>query len=195
MKVRKKTLYIVIPLISVMVIALWSSGLFGIWTVGMADIANNTKDFSKTGELIGGEYSMKLDLSDFESNLGKEIYNDGEHRIYVSWLQKTNRGGYDIGFRSSGIYSLSGASLISGQNFKNINNHSFTRSTTAKLTVEFDDKIYNAVPTGGCGINYKDGDCFSFGFYLSDKANENNLEDLGIKLTVTDLYNNVWRKR
>lgn len=195
MKDRKK-LYIVILLIVVTVTVLWSSGLYGLWTDGMAYIANNTKDFTdREGHFIEGEYSMEVDLSDFEINHGKEIYNDGEHRIYVSWLQTTYNGGYDIGFRSSGKYSLSGASLISGVYHETINDHSFTTSTTARMTIEFDGKIYIAQPTGQCGLNYKDGDCFSFTFFLNDKSNENNIEDPDkVKLTITDLYKNVWRK-
>ncbi|MNI11972.1 hypothetical protein D3C73_651360 [compost metagenome] len=87
----------------VAVVVLWSSGLFGLWTDGMAYLANNTKDFTdKRGHLVESEYSMAVDLSNLESNIEKEIFNDGDHRIYITWLHRTINGGYEIGFRSSG---------------------------------------------------------------------------------------------
>ncbi|MFD1957779.1 MULTISPECIES: hypothetical protein [Paenibacillaceae] len=163
----------------------------------MAHIANNTRDFTdKSGHLIDGKYSLEVNLSDFDSNIGKDIYTDGDHRIYVSWLQHTQNGGYDIGFRSSGQYSLSGATHISGVHHETINDHSFTMSTPAKMTAEYKGKTYDAQPTGQCGMNYKDGDCFSFSFFLKDDPNEEPVEGVGmVKLTMTDLYKNIWSKQ
>ncbi|RKN70550.1 hypothetical protein [Paenibacillus ginsengarvi] len=181
---------------AVMIVLLWTSGLFGLWFHGMAFVANNTKQFTEKGHPVEGAYSFQVDLSSLESNIGKEIFNDGEHRIYVSWLQKTYNGGYDIGFRSSGQYSLAGATLISGVHHETINDHSFTMSSTAKLTAEYKGNLYNTQATGQCGLNYKDGDCFSFSFFLSDGANKENVESPGIvRLTITDLYQNIWRKK
>jgi hypothetical protein len=193
----KKIFYITALLTAVMIIVLWSSGLFGLWSDGMAFLANNTKEFTdKTGHLVKGKYSLSVDLSDLENNIGKEIYYDGEHRIYISWLQRTRNGGYEIGFRSGGQYSLSEASLVSGVHHETINEQSFTTSTTAKMTAEYDGKTYNASATGQCGLNYKDGDCFSFTFFLSDEPNEDPIENAGIvELTVTDLYKNIWSKK
>ncbi|HIW32306.1 MAG TPA: hypothetical protein IAA29_05925, partial [Candidatus Paenibacillus intestinavium] len=111
--------------------------------------------------MVDGRYSLEVNLSSLESNIGKEIFNDGDHRIFVSWLQETHNGGYDIGFRSSGEYSLSSATLISGLHHEMIKEQSFTTSTTAKLTAEYNEQIYNAQATDTCGLNYKDGDCFS----------------------------------
>jgi len=192
----KNIFYITILLMAAMGIVLWLSGLFGLWTNGMSYLANNTNQFAENGHSVDGRYSVTVDLSNLESNIGKEIYNYGEHRIYVSWIQKTQNGGYDIGFRSSGQYSLSGATLISGLHHETINDHLFTTSTTAKLTAEYNGKIYNAQVTGQCGLNYKDGDCFSFSFFLDDEANQKIIEDTGIVgLTITDLYKNIWRKK
>lgn len=194
----KKIVYITALFTAVIIIALWSTGLFGLWSNGMAHLANNTKEFSdKSGHQVEGKYSLIVNLSDLESNIDKEIFKDGDHRIYVSWLQKTYNGGYDIGFRSSGPYSLWGASLISGVHHEAINDHSFTDSMTAKMTAIYDGKTYNAQETSRCGLNYKDGDCFSFTFYLSDdETNEDSIEEAGIvELTITDLYKNIWNKK
>jgi hypothetical protein len=193
----KKIFYITAILTVVMIVVLWSSGLFGLWSNGIAFLANNTKEYTnKSGQLVEGKYSLRVDLSDLESNIGKEIYNDGEHKIFVSWLQRTHNGGYDIGFRSGGQYSLSGASLISGVHHETINDHSFTTSTTANMTAQYHGKTYNASATGQCGLNYKDGDCFSFAFFLNDEPNEDPIEDAGIvELMITDLYKNIWSKK
>ncbi|MDQ0878283.1 hypothetical protein QFZ77_006942 [Paenibacillus sp. V4I3] len=196
MKARKM-LYITLLFIAVTVAILWSSGLFSLWFGGMAILANNTVEFTdKNGHQLDGRYSLEVDLSDLESNIGKEIYNDGEHRIYVSWLKVTHNGGFDIGFRSSGQYSLSGATLISALHHETINIHSFTTSSTTILTAEYNGKTYNAQLTGQCGLNYKDGDCFSFTFFLRELPNEDNIKDVGIvNLTIVDLYKNIWIKK
>jgi hypothetical protein len=193
----KTLIYITALLTVIIIVVLWSSGLFGLWSNGMAFLANNTNEFTgKNGHRIEGNYSLKVDLSDLESNIGKEIYNVGDHRIYVSWLQRTHNGGYDIGFRSSGQYSLSGASLISGLHHEAINDHSFTTTTTAKLTAEYDGNTFEAGATGKCGLNYKDGDCFSFTFFLNDEQNEVSTADVSIvELTITELYKNIWIKK
>jgi len=193
----KKVFFISAFLTAVVIIVLWSTGLFGLWTDGMAHIANNTKAFTdKGGHTIEGDYSVEVDLSNLESNIGKEIYSDGGHRIQLSWIQRTQGGGYDVGFRSSGQYSLSGATLVSGLKHETINEHSFTTSTSAIMTAEFEGKTFEAESTGQCGLNYKDGDCFSFAFFLKDESNEEPTVDAGVvKLTITDLYKNIWSKK
>jgi hypothetical protein len=191
----KKVLYILIPLI-IGGIFLWSSGFYALWSVGMGAIANNTMEYSdKDGHLINGKYKLEIDLSDLESNIGKEIYNDGKHRIYVFWLQKVRSGGLDIGFRSSGQYSLSAATLVSGLQHETVDHQNFRSLTTAKLLVEYSGLAVNAEVTGQCGINYKDGDCFSYTFFLSEEPNEAITNSEIISLTITDLYKNIWRRK
>ncbi|CAI6087052.1 hypothetical protein [Cohnella sp. JJ-181] len=199
MKGKKKLYVAVLLLAAIAGTALFfrSSGLYGLLSNGMASIANQTEKFTdQDGHLIDGRYSFQVDLSDFESNIGKEIYRDGDHRIYVSWLQRAQNGGYDIGFRSSGPYSLSGATLISGLHHKMVNDHSFSTIPTAKLTVKYKEKQYTGQTSGQCGLNYKDGDCFSFSFFLSDEPIEEYVTDAGIvEITIADLYKNIWRKK
>lgn len=66
----KKTFYITALLTVVMIVVLWSSGFFGLWIDGIAYIANNTKKFTnKSGYLVEGKYSLRVDLSDLESNI------------------------------------------------------------------------------------------------------------------------------
>ncbi|MDR6550125.1 hypothetical protein [Paenibacillus qinlingensis] len=181
----------------VSIVVLWATGLMGLWTEGIAFIANNTTEFtSRNSQVIDGKYVLQVDLSDLESNIGKVIYKDNEHKIYVSWLQSRRVGEYDLGFRSIGTYSLSGASLISGIHHETINDHAFTYSMSAKMTVKYEDKTYHATESGQCGLNFKDGDCFSFNIYLSTEPKGEPIKDAGIvEVMITDLYKNIWLKK
>ncbi|RUS45960.1 hypothetical protein [Cohnella sp. AR92] len=194
----KKGLWIALPVLAIALAAIWSSGLAGIWTEGMASIANKTTEYQANGELVEGEYSVTIDLSNLSGNIGKELYNDGVHRIYVSWIDNTGNygtGGYRIGFRSSGRYSIKGATLVSGIEHRTIDDHTFTMNMSAKMTAEYKGKRYACSEFSTGGLNYKDGD--EFGFYLfpssAYESNEVSLNETGIvKLTVTNLYKNVW---
>lgn len=196
---KKKQLFIVIPVIAIIVFVLWVIGLIGIWIQGMSYIADNTKEFTDTkGYILEGKYSISIDLTNLESNIGKDLYNDGTHRIYVSWIDNTgsvNTGGYRIGFRSSGKYSLNGASLISGVHHATVNENSFTYGMSAKMMAKYDGKVYNSSVFGTSGLNYKDGDDFAFYIFPKEAYEKEavTLNETGIvELTVKDLYKNIW---
>jgi hypothetical protein len=196
----KKVLFIMAPVAAV--IFLWLSGLIGLWTGGMAYIANNTNDFTdRNGHVVQGEYTVAIDLSNLESNIGKELYNDGTHRIYVSRIDNTgniNSGGYNISFRSSGHYSLTGASLISGAHHATVNGNLFTTNMTAKMTAQYNSKNYTSSESGVSGLNYKDGDDFAFYIFPTEsyEIQEISLNETGIiHLTVTELFKNIWSKK
>ena len=198
----KKQSFILIPVIAIIVLILWVTGLIGIWTHGMSYIANNTKDFTDTkGHILEGEYSISIDLSNLESNIGKDLYNDGTHRIYVSRIDNTgsvNTGGYRIGFRSDGIYSLNSASLISGVHHATVNGNSFTIEMSAKMMAKYNEKVYNCSEFGTSGLNYKNGDDFAFYIFHNEayEKGEVSLNETGVvELTVSELYKNIWSKK
>jgi hypothetical protein len=193
--------FISVSAIVILLSILWSSGLMRLWANGISFIANNTKDYNDaSGHVIQGNYSVSIDLSNLESNLGKDLYNDGVHRIYVSHVDNTgsvNSGGYRVGFRACGQYSLNGATLISGVHHATVNDHSFTINMSAKMTSEYNGKIYNSQEFGTSGLNYKDGDDFAFYIFPTEAydKNEVSLDEKGtVRLTVTNLYENVWSK-
>ena len=136
-----------------------------------------------------------------ESNIGKELYNDGESKIYVSWIDNTgssNSGGYRIGFRSCGIYSLNGATLVSGVCHENVDNNSFRTYMSAKMTAKYKDNIYNSSVLGTSGLNYKDGDEFAFYIFPSEAYDKEDVsldEDGIVKLSIKNLYKNIWTKK
>lgn len=196
----KKVLFILVPV--AVVIFLWLSGLIGLWTEGMAHIANNTKEFTdRNGHVVKGDYTIAIDLSNLESNIGKELYNDGTHKIYVSWIYNTGNiysGGYSIGFRSSGHYSLTGASLISGVHHATVNGNSFETNITAKMTSHYNIKNFTSSVSGVSGLNYKDGDDFAFYIFPTEsyETQEFSLSEPEIvHLTVTELFKNIWSKK
>ena len=197
-----KTKAIGILIIVIVILILWFIGVIDLWLHGMASIVNNTKDFADTeGHFIQGEYSIIIDLNDLQRNIGKELYNDGINRIYVDWIDNTgsvNTGGYRIGFRSSGQYSLINATLVSGARHATVNGNSFTTCMTAKMTAKYNGEVYNSSEFGTSGINYKDGDAFSFYIFPSESYDNGEilLDEKGkVELLVTNLYENIWTKK
>lgn len=189
-----KQLIILIPIIAVLLLVLWVTGLIGIWTDGISYIANNKKEFTDTeSHIVEGEYSISIDLSNIENNIGKELYNDGNHRIYVSWIDNTgsiDSGGFRIGFRSSGNYSLNHASLISGVHHATVDENSFTYNMSAKMTAKYNGLVYDSSVFGTSGLNYKDGDDFAFYIFPTEayEKKEISLNETGrVELTVRDL--------
>ncbi|HZK28397.1 MAG TPA: hypothetical protein VFD00_12755 [Thermoclostridium sp.] len=136
--------------------------------------------------------------NDLPSNIGTELYNDGSNEIYVSWIDKAdiNSGGYSIGFRSSGQYSINNVTLVSGIRHNTAVN-SFTDTMTAKMIAKYNDKIYCGEIFGYSGLNFKDGDDFSFYIFPSQTYDEEiSLNENGVvELTVTNLYKNIWTKK
>jgi len=191
-----------IALISVIVFSLWVTGIIGLWRDGMSYFVGKPDDFSqKLGHLLPGTYSVSINLEDLESNIGKDLYNDGEYRIYVGWIDNTgnfNTGGYRIEFRSSGKYSLNGATLISGLRYETISQNVSTSHLTSGMTAKYNEKIYNSSRMSSRGVGYKDGDGFSF-YIFPTEAYENgeiSLDGKGtVELTITNLYKNIWIRK
>lgn len=190
-----KTVVVFTGLLALLLFFFLNNGLPGLWSQGMGVIANNTKDYTDAeGHLVAGTFSIEIDLSDLRGNLGKTLYDDGKHKIYVSWVEKREQtGGIEIGFRSSGTYSLNGASLVSGVRHMRVAPDSFTSMMTANAKATFDGKHFFASGHGISGINYKDGDDFTFHFPMEGIADE-QLRTGTLVFTVTDLYMNVRSK-
>jgi hypothetical protein len=198
---RRLALALIIVIAAVLC-TLYFTGLLGLYTRGIASIANNTKEFTdKNGHVIPGEYSVLLDLGDLQSNVGKELYNEGGYSIYVSHIDNTggsSTGGYRIGFRACGQYSLTGATLISGVQHSTVGDKEFTYDMSAKMKAAYKGKLYNCGVFGTSGLNYMDGDDFSFYIFPSEAYDkkEVSLDEKGtVKLTVSDLYKNAWTKK
>ncbi len=181
---------------------LWLSGRLLFWTKGIEYVADVPGGFiNHKGHIISGESSVSINLSNLESNIGKEVYNDGEHKIYVSWIRNTgdiNKGGYEIFFRSSGKYSFSKATLISGIQHTIQNETSMTDLMSAKMLATYKGKTYHCEDAVFGSLSFRDGDEFSFYIFPieSYESNEVSLNEKGIVyLTMTNLYKNSWSKK
>jgi len=199
---RKKIVIITTSVVGVILLVFWLTGLLGLWIDGMRYVVGNTdKYIFEEGHMVDGEYSVDIDLSDLQSKVGKELFNDGTHKIYVNWVHNSgnkNTGAYEIGFRSSGHYSLTGASLVSGTQHLMIDESSFTSEVTAKMKSTYKGETYDVFYTGSSGINFRDGDEFSFSLFPHNAydTNEISLDEKGVvEVTVTNLYKNMWRKK
>lgn len=193
-----KNIILLISIIIVIIAVLWATGLVGLWLKGLSYIAYNTKAFENSkGYIVNGEFSMSIDLENLESNIGKELYNDGKNKIYVAWMDNTGdamSGGHRIGFRSSGDYSLNNATLVSGIHHK-YSNGSYQEIMTARMTTKYKDKIYNSRVYGTSALNYKDGDDFAFYLFPSEAyvSGEVSLNEEGnAEITITNLFKNIW---
>lgn len=195
-----KRFAVLISIIIIIIAGLWFIGFIRLWIKGIAYIAYNTEDISDGGgHIVNGEYSLSINLKDLESNIGKELYNDGENKIYVAWMDNTGdimSGGYRIGFRSSGHYSINNATLVSGIHHEYSDN-SYLETMTANMVTKYNGKIYNSREYGTSSLNYKDGDDFAFYIFPSEvyESGEVSLEEEGIaEITVNNLFNNIWIK-
>lgn len=200
MKISKIKSLLAVSLLVSTFLFIWMSGLLGTWTTGMPFIVGDTKKYhDEKGHTVKGTYSLTVDLTNLESNLGKDLYNDGTHRIYVTHIRTSDHDGvYEIIFRSSGTYSQNGASLISGIHHAVINGNTFTSEMSAKMSTEIDGKTYENYTLGTSGINFRDGD--EFGFYIGPtdvQEADGNIpgEEESMKITVSNLYQNIWSKK
>jgi hypothetical protein len=187
--------YVVFVGIAFIVFVLWGSGWLNLWINGISVIANDVDGYHLQAYPVEGEYTVTIDLRDGKSNEGKVLYDDGKNQIYIDNVLATNGEDYEVSFRSSGTYHLSGATIVSGVEHARINN-SFTSYDRANALVTYRSESFNIYHSGSSGFNYQDGD--SFGFYLipHDKDIEIDLnKDATMELTISNLYMHKWVKK
>lgn len=194
MKKSKMILLLVFLIILMFLVITWRTGLLELWSKGISSIANNTEKYSdEAGYVLDGSYTIQIDLADIQSNIGKELYNDGRHKIIVEWINISGDSveGINIGFRSFGDYSTDGATLISGVHHITNNDRSFSSLMTAKVIAKYKNNQYDGTVSGVAGLNYKSGDDFSFNINSVEA-----LRDKGkVELTISNLYLNIWKKK
>lgn len=192
----KKTQFIKVLIISVgtIVFTLWISGLLNLWINGINVIADDVEGYQLHSYPVDGEYSLKLDLSDFESNEGKVLYDDGENQIYVEKVLVNGNSDYEVSFRSSGTYSLRGATLVSGNEHERVEN-GFTYDNQVNATATYQGSTFKIYSSGSSGLNYKDGDSFAFYLVPHDKEVEVDIEkDSIIEVKLSNLYMHNWER-
>ncbi|SDN15963.1 hypothetical protein SAMN05518871_103466 [Psychrobacillus sp. OK028] len=180
--------------VGTIVLTLWISGLLNLWINGISVIADDVEGYQVQSYPVDGEYSVKIDLSDFDSNEGKVLYDDGENQIYVEKVFVNGNSDYEVSFMSSGTYSLRGATVVSGSEHARTEN-GFTHINQVNATATFQDDIYKIYPSSSSGLNYKDGDSFAFYLFPHDKEVEVDIEkDSIIEVKLSNLYMLNWEK-
>ncbi len=196
----KKILIISIIAILLVIFSLIFKSSFVLNIKGLSFITNNTKVFEVSGShMIAGEYSFSVNLGNVNDSIGKVVYKDEKNLIYISSIIQGDEttGGYRIQFRSQGYYNKDYAELVSGiMHYSNDEGH--FHNMAAKMTSKYRNKTYTCNVMGITGINYKDGDSFSF-YIFPNEAYENkeiSFNETGIvELTVSNLYRNIWNKK
>ncbi|WP_139185070.1 hypothetical protein [Psychrobacillus sp. OK028] len=168
--------------------------MLNLWINGISVIADDVEGYQVQSYPVDGEYSVKIDLSDFDSNEGKVLYDDGENQIYVEKVFVNGNSDYEVSFMSSGTYSLRGATVVSGSEHARTEN-GFTHINQVNATATFQDDIYKIYPSSSSGLNYKDGDSFAFYLFPHDKEVEVDIEkDSIIEVKLSNLYMLNWEK-
>jgi hypothetical protein len=68
----------------------------------------------------------------------------------------------------------------------------------AKMKAEYKGKVYESATYGAGGLNFRDGDEFSFYLFPYDAYKKDGItqNEKGIvRLTVTGLYQNLWSRK
>ncbi|OIJ08804.1 hypothetical protein BKP35_17425 [Anaerobacillus arseniciselenatis] len=192
-----RRIYIKVALVGVFVIllTLWGSGWLNLWKNGISVIANDVDRYHLQTYPIDGEYTVTIDLSDLRSNVGKVLYDDGNNQIYVETVYVRNESDFEVGFRTSGTYRLSGATLVSGIEHARTDN-GFTSFERANAIATYRSESFKIYRSGSSGLNYRDG--ASFGYYLipHDKEVVVDLDkDATMELNISNLYMHEWKKK
>ncbi|MFB4166798.1 hypothetical protein [Virgibacillus sp. JSM 102003] len=163
---------------------------YNLRTQGINYFTNNIEDYHNNAHPVKGENTIEIDLNDLESNKEKVLFQDGENQIYVSKVIAHNSNEYEVFFRSSGSYSLGGATLVSGVELQH-NNDDLISKFQAKAKATYRGGTYQFSPSEDSS------DVDEFGFYLDLPDNINpDFEEKGmIDVTVTNLYVNFWAEK
>ena len=174
---------------------LWVSGWLNLWLNGISVIGNDVDGYYLQTYPVEGEYTVTIDLGNLKSNEGKVIYNDGTNQIYIETVFVQNESEYQVGFRSSGTYSLKGATLVSSIEHARIDN-GFTNFDRVNAAATYQGETYKLYPSILTGLNYKDGD--SFGIYLILYDEEGTKVEIDkeakIEIKLSNLYMHIWEK-
>lgn len=168
--------------------------IFNLRMQGINYFSSDIEKYHNNAHPIKEEYTIEIDLNNLKNNEGKVLYDNGENRIYLSKLFAHNTTDYELLFRSSGSYSLGGATLVSGVVHKH-NNEGFTRNFQAEAVGRFKGDTYKLSPSGSSGLNYRDGDEFGFYLKLPDEIVPGFVGEVMVEVVVSNLYVNFWVRK
>ena len=157
-----------VMILAIMMIILIENGTYGTWRYGLAYQFTNA-DYALSYEEIPGSWTLELDLKDLECNAGKVLYEDETGcRILVDSVDEPRPGEYRVWFRSCGVYSRAGGTLVSGCQSQPVEKTTWSPDLSAALTVSADGADFPCTSAGYSGLIYRDGN--DFGFHLNPRA-------------------------
>ena len=126
-------------ILAIIYIILHNYGFIGTWRYGLRYQFWN-QNYAVTLEELPSAYSLELDLTDLDSNVGKALYEDDSGcRITVQSLEEatSSLSGYALTFQAKGICTQSGGQLVSGCYDKRIDKQSYSleRSAAMRTTI------------------------------------------------------------
>ncbi|MDO4316510.1 MAG: helix-turn-helix transcriptional regulator [Oscillospiraceae bacterium] len=152
-------------ILAVIYIILHNYGFIGTWRYGLRYQFYNQNYFVAMEELPEA-YSLELDLTALESNVGKALYEDGSGcRITVERLEPTEYvGGYKLIFRAEGVCTPSGGQLVSGCYDQHFDKMGYTLERSASMRTTAGGALLP--PSYHCLLTSLEADGNSFGFYV-----------------------------
>jgi hypothetical protein len=168
--------------------------IFNLQAQGITYFTTDIENYYNNAHPIEEEFSIEIDLKNLEINSGKELFDDGENRIYLSRIISHNAKDFELFFRSSGSYSLGGATLVSGLKHKH-NNDGIISDFQAEGTAMYMKNTIKLSPTVSSGLKYLDGDEFGFQLELPEPIASETEGDVLIDVVITNLYLNLWAKK
>ncbi|MCY6958686.1 hypothetical protein [Clostridium brassicae] len=197
---------IIIVLLSVLIVILISvficteNGVIGTIANGMSYLQSNS-NYASSYKKLQAPVEIELNLANLESNIGKEIYQDGQCKIIISNIEKDLNNEYKVIFRSIGTYDKNGGRLVSPIK------HYVTQGKHQKYDLEgnlkttYQRTTYMGSWSAICPLIYKDGDQFTYSlfpiklyengtFLLQDKLQK----DGNVKVSLEGLIETTWMK-
>lgn len=153
-------------ILSIIYIILHNFGFIGTWRYGLRYQFWN-QNYAVTLEELPGAYSLELDLTDLESNVGKILYEDDTGcRITVQSLEAAtgSLGGYTLTFQAEGICAPSGGQLVSGCYDKRIDKQSYSLERSAAMRTTISG--IQLPPSRHSAMSSLKADGNFFGFYV-----------------------------
>lgn len=203
MKPSKRPIAIILALLlfsSILGIWIHTSGYAEFQNRGLAYLDSNQDKYDLMHQTDANAYTVEIDLTDLESNIGKRLWEDGEQYMEIDSVDFAgkNGGGYRIFFRSHGIYNLQGGHLTSGVKHIRVDENSYTYDLTAKLITTYNGVSYEGRRQGQTGLNWHDGDMFGFYLFPTEAYEEQDIPLENASTAFVTLYNlteHTWTRK
>ena len=159
----------------------------GYWDVlnnGIHGMDHNTDIFGTSRGFRDGRWSVDIDLSEPESNVGKVLFEEDEYSIVIDEVYQNNEH-YCVGFRSYGKYTMNEGAVYSALHWNTDKEGITSTDWISKVYISCGELEWEAA-LRGYGGHPKEGARFDIYVYPAPAVAEIELPDeLPQKVTVT----------